>query len=995
MEYGGGPGEWGCRVLIVAKITRGAAGGYAAYLDGKAQATQLGDYYLKDGERIEAPGRWAGGADQFGLDPQERVSGEQLRTLMDVRRPDTSHELRRVGGSGEAVAAIDATFSAPKSISAVWALARPQLRAQIERAHETAIDQALTYATRQVPMLRRRVSQDTVIHEKATGLIATSWRHTTARAVDDQVPDPQLHSHVLLHGAVRRDGQVVAIDSRAWLVHQREVGAAYRTELAGELNALGFAVQRGTGRGARYFELDGVPQPLIDRWSSRHHQVQAAIRDRLTDQERALETAVAADGPAAIDAARQLEVLRESRQLSPKQERMMGTATRSTKVPVTTHDLDDAWQQTARSHRLSRERVDVLRHQAHTPLQPARADEVLAGLTEFDATFPARDARAVALERSAGTPINQALEQLRELRAREEILVLADGTGTTREHRGRERTVVAITQRLANSQLTPLPAGAAEREADRLDTDLSASGGRLSDEQRAAIHLACGPRPLVLIEGQAGTGKSTALTGIARAHQAAGREITVTSTAALAAERLAGELAENGVDCRAYSTAALASAINHDRVALTPQTTIIHDEAALASTREQLDLLDAVETSGARLIAVGDPQQNQPVGAGGLWHHIETAARDADAHVELTHNKRARDPADRRDQARFRHGKIEWAIRGYAARDHIHFHPDPQRAEDNALDAAHRDRAAGKTTIVIAQTSNDHLDALNARAQAIRQQAGELGDDGLPVPGRPYELHSGDAVQIRHTIQHPKHGTLRNGTPAEVTAIEPGGDALGLRLTDGTEVDLDPQQVDDADLRLAYVQHPFPAQGQTTDTTHLIVGERATREGTYVGLTRARETTEIHVGRAPGLAPDGDRLQRLADDVSRAEPDAPSIRLALASGPELASGARIETTAPDGLRVPERRDHFSQDGAEETRPAAPGDIERSSRAAVAPNTELAVEPAVQRTRDRDRMNEPAQEDRPHRHWTRTREGEPTTQTQETDRDCDQSVGFEP
>jgi hypothetical protein len=246
---------------------------------------------------------------------------------------------------------------------------------------------------------------------------------------------------------------------------------------------------------------------------------------------------------------------------------------------------------------------------------PGRRD-VLAGLTEFDATFPARDARAVALERSAGTPIDASLAQLKALRGTDEILVLADGTGTTRQHRGRERTVVAITQRLTAAEVTPLPAGAAEREADRVDDELAARGGRLSEQQRVATHLACGPRPLVLIEGQAGTGKSTALTGIARAHHTDGREILITSTAALAAERLASELGENGVDCKAYSTAGLTTAIRHDRVRLTPQTTIIHDEAALASTREQLDLLEAVETSGARLIAVGDPQQNQPVGAG-------------------------------------------------------------------------------------------------------------------------------------------------------------------------------------------------------------------------------------------------------------------------------------------------------------------------------------------------------------------------------------------
>jgi conjugative relaxase-like TrwC/TraI family protein len=910
-------------VLIVAKITQGAAGGYADYLDAKAQPTQLGDYYLKDGERIEAPGRWAGGADQFALDARQAVTGEQLRTLMAVRRPDTGQELRRIGGSGEAVAAIDATFSAPKSVSTVWALAGPELREQIERAHEAAIDRALTYATRQVPMLRQRVSQDTVIHAKAAGVVATSWRHTTARAVEDQVPDPQLHSHVLLHGAIRRDGQIVAIDSRAWLVHQREVGAAYRTELARELNLLGFAIQRGTGRGERYFELTGVPQPLIDRWSSRHHQVQAAIRDRLNDQEHALEAEIAAGGPAAIDAARQLDALRESGQLSPKQERMMGTATRSAKLPVTTHDLDTAWQQTAHAHQLSRERVDVLRHQASEPLPPATAERVLAGLTEFDATFPARDARAVALERSAGAPIDQALEQLRELRTRDEILVLADGTGTTRQHRGRERTVVAITQRLTERHLTPLPADAAAREADRLDHELSARGGRLSDEQRTAIHLACGPSPLVLIQGQAGTGKSTALTGIARAHQACGQEIVVTSTAALAAERLATELTDNGVDAHAYSTAALAAAITHDRLTIGPQTTIIHDEAALASTREQLALLDAVETSGARLIAVGDPEQNQPVGAGGLWSDIEDAARHADAHVELTRNQRARDPADRRDQALFRNGHVERAIRGYAARDHIHFHPDIQRAEDRALDIAHHDRTQGTTTTIIAQTSNDHLDALNARAQAIRLQARQLGPAGLPVPGRPYALRRGDHIQIRHTVQHPDHGTLRNGTHAQVSAIDTQTRALTLRLADGSEPQLTEDQAADADIRLAYVQHPFPAQGHTTDTTHLIIGPHASRESTYVALTRSRDTTNLYAANPTDDTPGSDRLQRLADNVSRTEPDAPSIHLPLTTGRHLEAAANLGgTTRIPGQTARNRRDSLA--------PAPTGEREASA-----------------------------------------------------------------
>ena len=357
------------------------------------------------------------------------VTGEQLRTLMDVRRPDTGGELRRVGGSGEALAALDATFSAPKSVSAVWALGSPELRDRIEAAHEIAIDRALDYAVRHVPMLRQRVDADTVLHAKAVGVVATSWRHTTARAVADQVPDPQLHSHVLLHAAHRRDGRLVAIDSRTWLQHQREIGAAYRTELARELATLGFAVERGTGRGERYFELAGVPPraagPLVQP------PPPGPGRDpRPADRDRARP----AGGhrrrrPRRRRRARAARAAARQRAARPAEERLMGTITRAGKVAVSAADLDAEWRLLARAIGFTPERVEVLRRQQRRPLTPAAPDRVLDALTEFDATFPARDARAVALERSAGTPIDDALRPLVELRDGGQILRLADGSG--------------------------------------------------------------------------------------------------------------------------------------------------------------------------------------------------------------------------------------------------------------------------------------------------------------------------------------------------------------------------------------------------------------------------------------------------------------------------------------------------------------------------------------------------------------------------------------
>ena len=72
-------------MLILAKIAQGSAGGYAEYLEGKSTAAELGDYYLKDGERVEAPGRWAQGAERFNLDGSGPVTGEQLRVACPRR----------------------------------------------------------------------------------------------------------------------------------------------------------------------------------------------------------------------------------------------------------------------------------------------------------------------------------------------------------------------------------------------------------------------------------------------------------------------------------------------------------------------------------------------------------------------------------------------------------------------------------------------------------------------------------------------------------------------------------------------------------------------------------------------------------------------------------------------------------------------------------------------------------------------------------------------
>ncbi len=107
----------------------------------------------------------------------------------------------------------------------------------------------MSYLKERVPVVRRRYDGQ-VVEEQAKDVIATAYRHTTARGVSGaEAPDPQLHTHVVISGAVREDERIVAVASRPVFRGLREVGAFYRSALAEELAEEGYPIEQGTGRG--------------------------------------------------------------------------------------------------------------------------------------------------------------------------------------------------------------------------------------------------------------------------------------------------------------------------------------------------------------------------------------------------------------------------------------------------------------------------------------------------------------------------------------------------------------------------------------------------------------------------------------------------------------------------------------------------------------------------------------------------------------------------
>ncbi len=110
----------------------------------------------------------------------------------------------------------------------------------------------------------------------------------------------------------------------------------------------------------------------------------------------------------------------------------------------------------------------------------------------------------------------------------------------------------------------------------------------------------------------------------------------------------------------------------------------------------------------------------------------------------------------------------------YQARGQLFFIDTREQAGEAAVQrwAELTKTRAIRAVALIADSSNVEIDRLNARAQHLRAERGELGATEVQLPHQHYGLREGDLITF--TAQHRKPGQARveNGTRGEVTRID-------------------------------------------------------------------------------------------------------------------------------------------------------------------------------------------------------------------------------
>jgi hypothetical protein len=85
----------------------------------------------------------------------------------------------------QTVAGFDLTFSPVKSVSTLWAVAEPAVAAAIERAHQAAVNEALSFIEKQA--LFTRTGPQGIRQVNVRGLVAAAFTHRDSRAGDPAI----------------------------------------------------------------------------------------------------------------------------------------------------------------------------------------------------------------------------------------------------------------------------------------------------------------------------------------------------------------------------------------------------------------------------------------------------------------------------------------------------------------------------------------------------------------------------------------------------------------------------------------------------------------------------------------------------------------------------------------------------------------------------------------------------------------------------------------
>ncbi len=771
------------------------------YLDKVAEGAE--DYYSGEGE---AAGEWIGdAAHRLGLEGE--VGADQLTAMLTGRSPvDGEPLLGRQGVPGKgSVPGFDLTFSAPKSVSLLWALGGPVAALEVQAAHREAVGAALGYMQREACWTRRGAGGSEFV--QGSGYLAAAYRHRSSRN-----GDPQLHTHVLVANATQGpDGRWTRLYHPAIYDHATTASYIYEAHLRHELSRRLGVEWQPTRKGIA--EIAGFADEHLWAFSTRRAEI--------------LEAA----GADASAASRQVVTL----------------ATRKPKdSDVSRGELLERWRSRASEVGLDHETIERT-FDPEARLRPSAAVsrtvstwQVDRAVTAAASHFDRRDAiQAVADSLHQGATGAEVELLADTFLASDSVIQVGESRAglryTTRRIWELEREALAAVERMRAQG--PTPAG--ELVAARV---IAAHPTLKADQRQMVRRLLIHSEGVAVVIGEAGTGKTFAIVAAAEGWAQAGIELR----AAAPTWRAANVMRSDGLPTNTVAglLVELDRAKHEGSDGLPRGSILLVDEAGMVDSATLARVISHAERAQAKLVLVGDPEQLGEIEAGGLFR----AVADRTEPIRLDEVIRHRHELDRVAAKRIRDGEGREALGLYESGERVTVAPNTEARREAMVRDWHESFERGEDAVMVAKRNVD-VERLNAMAREVRRQAGQLGVDEIEVGEARFA--AGDLVITRVNDRAAAIYNRERWRIAEVNAEK--GSAILEGIDQARTVEVGADYLTQADphseapaLQYAYAVTIYSAQGSTFERAFVMADPSMDKQELYVAASRTREQTFLY-----------------------------------------------------------------------------------------------------------------------------------------------------
>lgn len=865
-------------------------------------------YYRASDYLSTTPGEWLGkGASMLGL--TGTTSPEQFDSLADNLDPRTGLPLTTYTKAGRRVG-LDMTFNSTKSVGIARELAGPDNAGdpRIEEAHREAV----TYTVGLVEKdMQARVRVGGANDNRTTGnLVAYRVTHRDTRiSAEDSRPDMSLHDHVFIFNAtydpVEQKWKAAEIGQIKHDAPYYE--AVYHNRLATNLRDLGYGIRRD----GKAFEVAGVSRELIDKFSRRRQYIKAvAAKLGITSPESMSKLGATTRLGKAKELADDLNGYYVSR-LTEQEKQQLGKL----QGQPSYLSSEQAAMQFAIGHEFERRSVVEERKLYETALRhgigsvtpegvetEAKKQGVL--LKDGEATTKevlAEEGRIIAFAREgkgtcrpmggAGGGIEPRQQQPGSLatvqhhaRPSDAHTAIPEGLSQEKGRPDESRRPPGNPVETAADGHTATPSPGAQAVSPASDmSPKSTSGTSLSPDQLAVVrHIWSSTDRVIMIEGDAGTGKTQTMQRTIPGIDRPGVFLAPSASASR------GTLREKGFT----NADTIARFLVDQKFREQARGGFIYiDEAPLAGIKDIDRVFQHAKELNARVILQGDRKQHRSVSRGDLFHILDKYAGVPVGRLTQNWRQQAKDYKaavnalakgdlaggfDKLDALGWVGGDHRQLVNDYLAARGSVLVVAPTHAEGDQITAAIRERLKHEGRLG-EERQFDQLVPLNwtgAQKGDLEQYTGaevlqyyrntgsfKAGDRVKVTGWKPgqkmgkpehfavfapakLELAVGDQIRTTANVKDTEGRRIDNDTALTVTGFN---DGIEVRTATGQERVL-PENT--GHLAHGYVSTSHASQGKTVDHVLIAMGEQSlpamNAEQFYVSASRGRESAKVY-----------------------------------------------------------------------------------------------------------------------------------------------------